>query len=320
MSVLGTGTLTALGTAATVITTEPNAVGYALQLLGEQLTAVDLACSRFRSDSELAMVNDSPTSRKKISPLLADALVVSLEAARLTAGDVDPTCGLSLVRLGYDRDFAVARQDTSPLRQPPVPGGSWRRVTLDLDRSEVLLPAGVLLDLGATAKALAADQAATRIAGQTGCGVLVNLGGDISVAGDPPDGGWPVGIADDAGFDSVPGTMRTRQVVVIRDGGLATSSVLGRTWQRGGTRLHHIIDPATGRPAHSCWRTVSVAAATCVAANIASTTAIIRGERAVGWLAGHGLPARLVRHDGTTVLTGGWPAAIPMSPPAGVKT
>ncbi len=304
---LGTGTIDALGTFATVLVTERNAIGSAVELLEAQLTAMDLACSRFRPDSELVAVNRTPGRLARVSPLLADALTVGLAAARLTDGDVDPTCGLSLVRLGYDRDFAVARQDTGPLRQPPLPGGNWRRVILDSGRREVRVPTGALIDLGATAKALAADRAADRISSQLGCGVLVNLGGDISVAGDPPDGGWLVGIADDAGFDSTPETMTPSQLIVIRDGGLATSSVLGRTWQRGGTRLHHIIVPATGLPATSCWRTVSVAARTCVDANIASTAAILRGERAAGWLRGLRLPARLVRHNGIAVTTCGWP-------------
>ena len=100
---------------------------------------------------------------------------------------MDPTCGQSLVRLGYDRDFAQARRHTGPLRQPPMPAGGWRRVRLDPDRPEVRVPAGVALDLGATAKALAADRAAAAIQAATGCGVLVNLGGDLRVAGDPPD-------------------------------------------------------------------------------------------------------------------------------------
>jgi thiamine biosynthesis lipoprotein len=142
-----------------------------------------------------------------------------------------------------------------------------------------------------------------------GGGVLVNLGGDLRVAGDPPDGGWRVGIADDVGFDASTASIEPRQVVLIRDGGLATSSTLGRAWRRDGADLHHIIVPATGRPADSCWRTVSVAAASCVGANIASTAAILRGGPAPRWLAGLLLPARLVRHDGSTVTTGGWPAA-----------
>jgi thiamine biosynthesis lipoprotein len=220
---------------------------------------------------------------------------------------VDPTCGQALVCLGYDRDFASARQDTGSLRRPPAPGGGWRGVLVDAVHREVTVPDGVLLDLGATAKALAADRAAARIAAVTGCGVLVNLGGDISVAGQSPADGWLVGIADDANFDTTPVTVTPQQVVAIRDGGLATSSVLGRAWRRGGTRLHHIIDPRTGMPAQSCWRTVTVAAETCVDANVASTAAILRGERAVSWLEGLGLPARLVRHDGSTVQVSGWP-------------
>ena len=93
----------------------------------------------------------------------------------------------------------------------------------------------------------------------------------------------------------------------INDGGLATSSTLGRAWRRGGADLHHIIEPSTGRPARSSWRTVSVAAASCVDANIASIAAILRAERAIGWLDGLRLPARLVRHDGTVVTVAGWP-------------
>ena len=71
--------------------------------------------------------------------------------------------------------------------------------------------------------------------------------------------------------------------------------------------MHHIIDPATGEPARSCWRTVSVAAGTCVDANTASTAAIIRSAAALAWLSDAGLPARLVRADGCVVTTAGWP-------------
>jgi len=184
-------------------------------------------------------------------------------------------------------------------------------VELDTERCTVRVPATVMLDLGATAKALAADRAATRICAAVGCGVLVNLGGDIRVAGETPPDGWRVGILDDLVFaasDSQAEPAGQGQAVIVRDGGLATSSTRARTWQRGGAHLHHIIVPGTGLPVDSCWRTVSVAAATCVDANTASTAAIVRGERAVRWLEKLHLPARLVRRDGTTVLTSGWPA------------
>jgi thiamine biosynthesis lipoprotein len=202
--------------------------------------------------------------------------------------------------LGYDRDFdAVPRAGRPLLRVATVPG--WRRVRLDRARGLVRVPAGILLDLGATAKALAADRAADRAARAAGCGVLVSLGGDLATAGEPPPGGWQVRVADahDAAADA--------ETVRIHGGALATSSSTVRHWLRGDQRLHHIVDPATGMPAAGPWRTVSVAAATCVDANVAATAATVRAGAGPAWLASLGLPARLVRLDGSVVRVGGWP-------------
>jgi FAD:protein FMN transferase len=305
---IGTRTFPALGTFASLLITDATRLEQACALLTGELQAMDMACSRFRADSELWRVNHAQGRPVQISPLLADALAAALAAARITEGDVDPTCGDSLARLGYDRDFAQARQDTGGLTRTPAPAAGWQTVELDTQQRTVTVPEGVMLDLGATAKALAADRAADRITAAVGCGVLVNLGGDIRAAGEPPPGGWRVGIVDDALFGTRSDQGEPGQTVMIRDGGLATSSTIIRSWQRGGMNLHHIIVPSTGLPADSCWRTVSVAAATCVDANTASTAAILRGERAAGWLDGLRLPARLVHHDGTTVIVGGWPA------------
>jgi thiamine biosynthesis lipoprotein len=133
--------------------------------------------------------------------------------------------------------------------------------------------------------------------------VLVSLGGDIATAGEPPRGGWAVRVADwhAAGHDA------SSQTVRVHGGALATSSTTVRRWTRGGEQLHHVLDPATGRPAPVVWRTVSVAAATCVDANTAATAAIVRGERSPAWLESLRLPARLVRPDGSAVRVGGWP-------------
>jgi len=313
---IGTRRFTALGTSVHLLVTDPRGTERACALLREELDAIDRACSRFRPDSELWRVNNARGRAVRVSELLAEAVAVALAAADVTDGDVDPTCGRSLVRLGYDRDFAVARLTTGPLAQPAAPAAGWQAVELDRDRREIRIPGDVLLDLGATAKALAADRAATRIAAALNCGTLVNLGGDIRVAGEPPDQGWPVGIADDREFGGAevaagPGRLGPPlhdAVVTIRDGGLATSSTKIRAWSRGTARLHHIIEPSSGMPVNSCWRTVSVAAATCVDANTASTAAIIRGEAAPGWLASQHLPARLAGHGGEVVAVAGWPA------------
>jgi thiamine biosynthesis lipoprotein len=133
--------------------------------------------------------------------------------------------------------------------------------------------------------------------------VLVSLGGDIAVAGPAPAGGWRIRVTDDhAAGPGAPG-----QTVAITSGGLATSSTTVRAWPRDGQRMHHIVDPATGQPARGCWRTVSVAAGSCVDANAASTAAIVLGAAAAEWLRDRSLPARLVRQDGLVETTAGWP-------------
>jgi FAD:protein FMN transferase len=119
-------TFPALGTFATVLVADPDALTPACDLLAAELDAVDAACSRFRADSELWRVNHARGRPVPVSPLFAEALAVALDAAELTGGDVDPSCGQSLVRLGYDRDFTQARRRTSPLRQPPLPAGDVR--------------------------------------------------------------------------------------------------------------------------------------------------------------------------------------------------
>jgi len=274
-------------------------------MLEADLAEVDAACSRFRPDSELSSLprDGRPVT---ISPLLAEAVGAALRAAALTGGDVDPTVGAALAALGYDRDFAQVQPEAPGPAQPVsaamIPG--WRSIRLD---GRVLtLPPEASVDLGATAKAWAADRSAARIASRLGQGVLVSLGGDIAVAGPAPAGGWTIRVQDVTG-DPDDDPEGPYAVVAIRDGGLATSSTAVRRWRRGGSVLHHILDPRTGLPADPTWRTVSVTAGTCADANAASTAAVIRGRQAPSWLARHGLAARLVDTTGLVLTVGGWP-------------
>lgn len=292
----------ALGTRVTVFVKEPEALRDVCALVTAQLAELDLACSRFRDDSELVRLNHSGGRWVPVSPLLFEALKIALSAARMTEGDVDPTIGRALRLAGYDRDFAELAE-SRPLRVKLVATPGWQSIRIDERRLAVSVPSGVELDLGATAKALAADRAAKSAASLAATGVLVNLGGDLAVAGDPPDGGWPVRVTDDhaAPFDA-PG-----QTVSVASGGLATSSTAVREWINDGERFHHIFNPHTGFSASVVWRTVSVAARSCVDANVASTASVVRGESAPGWLESAGLPARLVAVDGSVLRVAGWP-------------
>jgi thiamine biosynthesis lipoprotein len=301
----------ALGTGVQVTVTDAGQLAAAREMLEADLAAVDLACSRFRPDSEIVgldrVMSGAAAGPVTVSPLLAEAVAVALRAARLTDGDVDPTVGAAMNAIGYDRDFSLVQRDGPAVRLTvrTIPG--WQQVELDEQALLLRLPPGARLDLGATAKAWAADRSAARIAARLGCGVLVSLGGDIAVSGPPPPGGWRIRVQDITGRPEDP-PAGPSAVVAIHGGGLATSSTAARRWRRGGDVLHHILDPRTGLPAAPVWRTVSVAAASCTDANIASTAAIIRGRAAPAWLTGLGLPARLVDEAGRVRTIGGWPA------------
>ena len=291
----------ALGTGCVVLTVDPSCLDRALAAARVEIDAIDHGCSRFRADSDLERVNAGAGRAIRVGNALLEAVQVALDAARSTDGDVDPTVGHALRLLGYDRDFAAVRDGLSIAHFGRVAG--WQVVTVDHALSTIKVPAGVSLDLGATAKALAADRAAVVAAAASGCGVLVSLGGDIACAGEPPAEGWPVRVTEWSGADpSAPG-----QSIQMHSGGLATSSTRVRRWRRGGREIHHVVDPTTGEPAVEFWNTVTVAAASCVQANIAATASIVRGARAIEWLDSLGLPARLVHHDGGVVTTGAWP-------------
>lgn len=263
------------------------------------LAMVDATASRFRADSALSRANRH-AGRPVAIPRLLTALVGSaLEAAAVTGGAVDPTVGRALEMLGYDRDIAEVAADGG-MRAGPTPfAAGWRAVVLDRRAGLLTVPPGSVLDLGATAKAWSADHAAHALAARYDTAVLVELGGDLAVAGHRPDG-WCIRVAEREAHEG--------QLVSIRYGGVATSTTTVRVWRHGGAPMHHILDPATGMPATGPWRTVTVAAPCALAANSASTAAIILGDAAVDWLSARSLAARLVDRDGAVTVVGGWPA------------
>jgi thiamine biosynthesis lipoprotein len=294
----------ALGTDMRLIVTRPDRLSAAKAAADRIIKAIDEVASRFRDDSEISRINREPGRRIAVSPLMARALAAGLRGARLTGGAVDPTVGSAVRLAGYDRDFAAIPADGSPITISVTRVPGWRAVEFEEAARTIRVPRGVEIDLGATAKALASDLAAAAALEAAGAGgVLVSLGGDIAVAGDPPVEGWAVQTSEDSGAPIDAG----EEAITIQSGGIATSSITVRRWTRGGVVLHHIIDPATGMPASGPWRTATVVAGSCVDANIAATAAIVMGEAAIPWLAANRLAARLVDRDGTVHRLAGWP-------------
>jgi len=300
----------ALGTTAVLAVTEAGERERAASLLHARLRRVDQACSRFRDDSELVAVNRRAGERVELSVELHGYVRAALDAAFATEGLVDPALGTELRAAGYDRTFVlVAERDGWRVREVARRRGLWREIELDDERRLLRVPRGVELDLGATAKARAADLAAHEIADATGSGTLVSLGGDIALAGAAPEGGWPVLVAErhDAPLDG------HGEHVVLLEGGLATSSTLARSWLTDRGRMHHVLDPRTGLPVVGMWRAVTVAAASCFGANVASTAALVLGADAIAWLEQRGVHARLVARTGAVMATDAWPVALECS-------
>jgi FAD:protein FMN transferase len=279
---------------------DPAVLGAACGELKALMDRVDKAASRFRPDSELSIVNNRAGALVPVSRLLVDLVDVSLVAASMSGGAVDPTVGSAVIAAGYDDDIeAVRRRFPQPTGEPkPVPG--WQSVQLNRKLALLGVPKDSALDLGATAKAWTADRAALVLSKRYGCAVLVEIGGDLRAAGKPAKP-WIITVAERAGDPGV--------LVSLAHGGLTTSTRTVRRWQTPTGYGHHLIDPRTGRPADGPWRTASVWAPTAVRANTFSTALVATGQAAVGRLTLAGHPSRLVADDGEVTELSGWPAA-----------
>jgi thiamine biosynthesis lipoprotein len=255
------------------------------------------ALSRFDSGSELSRVNASAGAPTPASDVLLRVTLEALRAARATDGLFDPTLEPTMRQLGYDRTFTMIPTQGTPL-EPTPPGAAWRDVRVDQEHGTITVPPGSGLDLGGIAKGMAVDAAIARFADRGVTAAVVEAGGDLAVLGLPPgeDAWW---VAIDTG--------RGQRNVAIRAGGLATSGVSRRSWQRGGRIYHHLVDPRTGDSARSDLWSVTAFAATCAQAEVAAKVALLDGrEGGAAFLAGIGVSALFVDHVGNETAIGPW--------------
>jgi thiamine biosynthesis lipoprotein len=272
----------------------------------ERLHQIDARLSRFKPDSELSALNADPRPAVPASALLRGAIIAALAAARSTGGLVDPTLLRPLCTAGYEHSLdgwtppglreALA---VAPRRRPaaPRPAEAWRQIRVDYHAKMVIRPPGIELDLGGTAKGLAADLVAEALAGQER--FVVDVAGDLRVGG-PAAAEDPFEVHVVGPFDG-----SFVHVLRVASGGVATSGIGARVWpQPGGGFAHHLLDPATGRPA---WTGVAMATAlapTALEAEARAKWALLAGpEGGRRALAEHG--GLLVLDDGELAFAGG---------------
>ncbi len=241
--------------------------------------------SRFRPDSELAMLNASAGQWVRASPAMLATVAASVQMSAETRGLFNPLILPALETAGYDHSFTEV--DFKPGRSRHDPAAmiaDWREISIDHDRQAIRLPDRAQIDLGGIAKGWAAQQAADRLSTLGAC--LIDAGGDIVAKGAPDDsGGWLVSIHKPDG----PGILYT---LLLTDSAVATSGTDYRHWIRDGKVLHHLIDPRTGLPSESGVRSATVIAPEAVQAEAWAKAALISGTLPL-------LPAVLVHQNGT---------------------
>jgi FAD:protein FMN transferase len=282
LSVMRTHQFESMGT--TVALTGPATLGFeaAARRVERTFRALDARFSRFRPETELSTVNAGSGQWRAVSPEFAEVLCIALEGARATGGLFDPTILPALVAAGYDRDFAELLPGSVRPKTPPAPCGTWPDV--ELRGMEVRIPDGMLLDFGGVAKGWAVDQAVERALVELPW-AMVDAGGDLRVAGHPPEKGLEIAVEDP--WDRASEVMRLQ----LGGGAVATSSLPSRAW---GPDLHQLIDPRTLRPARTGVVQATAWAATCADAEIRAKWLLLGG------------PGVLDHVHGMVVMEDGW--------------
>jgi thiamine biosynthesis lipoprotein len=186
-----------------------------------------------------------------------------------TSGRFDPTVLSAVISAGYSRSFeqlADVLVNTTGAEQTQVPGCDDIEINPSINL--VQLPAGVGIDPGGIGKGLAADLVAVQAVEAGATAALVSLGGDLRVAGDPPDEGWEIALDH---------FLLREARMNLHGGALATSSTLRRRWSTDEGEAHHVIDPRTGQPSTGAAVACSVIAAEAWWAEALATTML------VGW-------------------------------------
>jgi FAD:protein FMN transferase len=220
--------------------------------------------TRFDPGSELCALNADPREEVPVSTLLRRAVQAALLGAWRTGGLADPTlldaveaAGYRRSRVGAEPASLEAALRAAPRRRPATPGRRWRAV--EVREGSIVRPPGLKLDLGGSAKGLAADWAASQLRGR----YVVDCGGDIRV-----------GCTHDIALRASAHRLR------VTDGAVATSGIDRRVWQReDGTYAHHLLDPATGEPAWTGLVSATAVAPTALEAEALAKAALLSGPR-----------------------------------------
>jgi thiamine biosynthesis lipoprotein len=242
--------------------------GAPLDAVRRGIEALAARLTRFAPDSELSALNADPRPVVPASLTLRHAVAAALLGARRTGGLCDPTllgaleaAGYAASRVGVEPAPLHAALRAAPQRRPASPGTGWRAIHVDHAAGTISRPPGMRIDLGGSAKGLAADWAARRLASHGAVRFAVDCGGDVRLGG-----------AHDVRVRG------TGQSLRVTDGAVATSGLDRRVWPRpDGCFAHHLLDPSTGEPAWTGLIAATALAPTALEAEALAKAALLSG-------------------------------------------
>jgi thiamine biosynthesis lipoprotein len=250
--------------------------------------------TRFSPHSELSRLNADPRPAVPVTPIMARFVAAVITAAEETGGLVDATLLTELEAAGYTDDLAeglplTAALGLAPERRPAAAraGAPWRALSVDLRDLVVRRPPGLGLDGGGLVKGLFADVLAEALSGQPS--FAVDCAGDVRVGG-------AAGLVRAVNVAS-PFEDRVLHTFELSEAGVATSGIGKRSWlDAAGAPAHHLLDPATGRPAFTGVVQATAIAPTALEAEARAKAAVLSGPRgALDWIV----------HGGVVVLDDG---------------
>ncbi len=256
----------------------------------QEVARLEAAYSRYRPESLLSTINASAGSDAIALDDETSALIdYAFKAWQESDGLFDITSGVLRNAWDFRSNQLPKTQDIERLM--PLIGME----KLEWQKPRLRLPIkGMELDFGGCVKEYAADSAVAALKNQGVESAVVELGGDIAVAGPMADGRpWRLGVRDP--FGSAMGSLAQ---LGLAEGAMASSGDYERTLVVAGKRYSHILNPLTGWPTEPP-ASVSVVASTCLVAGTVSTVAMLKGQSGcVEWLESVGLPFCVVQQNG----------------------
>lgn len=260
--------------------------------------AVESACSRFDSESELVQLIQTPAGRHvQVSPILFQTLQFAVEVAKWTDGKFDPSIGARMETLGFNRHYLTG--ESVDWQEATDSSATFRDIELNPTEQTVCLQRPMKLDLGAVAKGLAVDLAVQHLKPFELHGSVVDAGGDLYASGVNGDGEpWEVGIRHPMERD------RTIYTLSISDAAVCTSGTYERRSPLN-PEVHHLLNAQSQTSAAGLLSGTAVGPVTMMADALSTAAFLYPPGEAISMLAEAGLEGIFIAEDMSVQMTVG---------------